>query len=102
MGKQDIHMKTNTMNKLREHNVNTELKRQKMSAMVAMLGFLKTQGHLPNVPNIFGPLCFLSLWFFFFVFFFRATPVAYGGNQPRGPIGAVSCLPTPRPQQRQI
>ena len=28
--------------------------------------------------------------FFFFVFLFRALPVAYGGSQARGPIGAVA------------
>ena len=27
---------------------------------------------------------------FFLLFFFRATPVAYGGSQPRGQIGAVA------------
>jgi len=36
----------------------------------------------------------LSLFFFlasfvFFFFFFKAAPVAYGGSQVRGPIGAV-------------
>ena len=30
--------------------------------------------------------CFL----FFFFFLFRATPVAYGGSQARGPIEAVA------------
>ena len=27
---------------------------------------------------------------FFFLFLFRATPVAYGGSQPRGQIGAAA------------
>ena len=34
-----------------------------------------------------------SLFFFFCLFclrFFRATPMAYGGSQARGPIGAVA------------
>ena len=35
---------------------------------------------------------FLFLFFFFFFFFsiFWATPVAYGGSQARGRIGAVA------------
>ena len=34
-----------------------------------------------------------TMFYFFFVFFFafsRAAPVAYGGSQARGPIGAVA------------
>ena len=30
------------------------------------------------------------LWFSFFLFFFRASPMAYGGSQARGPIRAVA------------
>ena len=41
--------------------------------------------------------------FLFFVFcLFRAAPVAYGGSQARGLIGAVAALPTPEPQQHGI
>ena len=35
-------------------------------------------------------LGFLSLAFFFFFGLFRAPPVAYGGSQGRGQIGAVA------------
>ena len=46
-----------------------------------------------KVAGIFGPFYLslsLSLFFFFFCFFcFRVTPMAYGGSQARGPIGAV-------------
>ena len=31
-----------------------------------------------------------SVVFFFFLSFFRAAPVAYGGSQARGPIGATA------------
>ena len=35
-------------------------------------------------------LCFLFLFFSFFFLLFRATPVAYGDSQARGPIGATA------------
>ena len=31
-----------------------------------------------------------GIYFFFFFFAFRAVPLAYGGSQARGPIGAVA------------
>ena len=40
-----------------------------------------------------SPLQILFFFFFFFFFFFcifRATPVAYGGSQAKGPIGATA------------
>ena len=40
--------------------------------------------------------------FFFFFVFSRATLVAYGDSQARGPVGAVATGPTPEPQQRRI
>ena len=47
------------------------------------------------------------LFFYFYLIFCCfaiswATPVAYGGSQARGPIGAVATWPTPEPQQRGI
>ena len=45
----------------------------------------------------------LGAGFFLFVFVFVffaiswAAPVAYGGSQARGPIGAVATRPTPQP-----
>lgn len=51
-----IHAKTNIMNKLRQHNVSTELKVQEVNAMVVRTGFLKTHGRLPNAPSVFRPL----------------------------------------------
>ena len=43
-------------------------------------------------------------FFFFFVFLAIswATPMAYGGSQAKGRIGAVVARPTPEPQQRGI
>lgn len=42
--------------------------------------------------------------FFFFFWFFRATPMAqaHGGSQARGWTRAVAAWPTPQPQQCQI
>ena len=49
--------------------------------------------HVPLYPCSFNKYIFLFLFFFFCLFiflsFFRAAPVAYGGSQARGPIGAV-------------
>ena len=42
-----------------------------------------------------------SLALFFFLAFSRATPVAYGGSQARGLIGAVAAG-LPEPQQHGI
>ena len=52
-------------------------------------------------------LCVENSFFLFFIFIFllfRATPVAYGGSQARGPIRATTAniWPTPQPQQHQI
>ena len=44
---------------------------------------------------------FLWLFFFFFVFS-RATPVAYGGSQARGLIGAVVAGLWPRPEPQKL
>ena len=44
----------------------------------------------------------LSSILFFDFLLFRAKPVAYGGSQPRGWIGAASGWPTPQPQQCKI
>ena len=48
--------------------------------------------HLPPPPSTMGgtTLIFIlfSFFLFFFFFLFRAAPVAYGGSQSRGPIGA--------------
>ena len=44
-----------------------------------------------------------ALLFFFFIFAFsRAAPMAYGGSQARGLIGAAAAKPTPEPQQHGI
>ena len=40
--------------------------------------------------------------FFCLFAFSRATPMAYGGSQARGLIGAVAHRPTPEPQQCRI
>ena len=33
----------------------------------------------------------------FYLFIFRAAPMAYGGSQDRGPIGVAAARPTPQP-----
>ena len=53
--------------------------------------------------NLVLMIYFLFYYYFFRVFCpFRATPVAYGGSQARGLIGAVAAKPTPGPQQHGI
>ena len=46
----------------------------------------------------------IILFYFFCLFAFsRAAPVAYGGFQAKGPVGAAATVePTPEPQQRRI
>ena len=41
-------------------------------------------------PEPSPPFFFLSFFFFFFFGLFRATPMAQGGSQARGPIGAIA------------
>ena len=48
-----------------------------------------------------GPHCLSILFFFFFLLFLRATPVAYGRSQARSWVEAAS-VPAPQPQQGQI
>ena len=45
------------------------------------------EGPLPDSEAAVFSLLF---FFFFSLFVFRATPVAYGDSQARGPIGAVA------------
>ena len=33
---------------------------------------------------------YMELFYFFFIFFFRSTPEAYGGSQARGQTGTVA------------
>ena len=51
--------------------------------------YITPGGHVLNLCSFFFP-------------FSRATPMAYGGSQARGLIGAVATRPTPQPQQCQI
>ena len=44
----------------------------------------------------------MEVFFWSFFVFFRATPMARGGSQARGPIGECSHWPTPQAQPRQI
>ena len=48
----------------------------------------------PNSPYLEIYIVFLLSFFFFF----RATPMAYGGSQARDPVGAVAAGPAPQPQ----
>ena len=64
---------------------------------VACLGFVSLQFSLYRSTGVlrhhdsFLVDCCTSTFFFFFVFcLFMAAPMAYGGSQARGPIGAIA------------
>ena len=44
---------------------------------------------MAGVPVLYNISLFLS-YYYFFLFIFRATPVAYGGSQVRRQIGAAA------------
>ena len=52
----------------------------------------KAKREPPTTPYMYHPTWFTSSWFiyfYYFTYFFRAAPVAYGGSQVRGRIGAA-------------
>ena len=55
-----------------------------------------------KIRGFFVSLVFFVCLFVFLYWLFRATPMAYGGSQPKSWISAVNCQPTPQPQLRQI
>ena len=55
-----------------------------------------------KIRGFFVSLVFFVCLFVFLYWLFRATPMAYGGSQPKSWISAVNCRPTPQPQLRQI
>jgi len=52
--------------------------------------FLKNNTHSNECEDLYAFSFFFFFYFFVFVFFWGAAPVAYGGSQARGPIGAVA------------
>ena len=59
--------------------------------------------HLQQLESLQSKDSFFSFFLFFCLFAFSgAAPMACGGSQARGPIGAVAAKPKPEPQQCRI